>query len=253
VKSPSERFCKNSFDRFIANRLPDSVVSWREVAVKDEPPDFYLIVDGTRYAVEVTKLMQKANVGTKRPLPVKTIRDLLKRFVGEEVESVARDGNYLHGAYSVSFSKPVDDFVSLKRAMQGELLAYIRSTQGLNEAPGKVVYESGRQKCTVRKTNDEESKVTMGGPWISKWEGEVASDVGQLLESSLTEKGYKLRNISGPKVLLLHNKYEFADAETYRSCIPSATTLTSFHTVFLVESNGKGFVLHSQNPKWADR
>lgn len=250
MKSPSERSCRDSFDRFIANRLPDSVISWQEVAKKDEPPDFYLVADGTRYAVEVTQLMQKTNVGTRRPLPVKTVVNILKEFVAKEIESVARDGNYLHGAYLISFPKPVADFAGLKRALQGKLLTYIRSTQWLSEAPDKVIYESGRQRCTIRKTHDRESKVIMGGPWISKWEGEAVSDAGRLLESTLAEKEHKLRNIASPKVLLLHNQYQFADAEMYKSCIPSATSLSSFHTVFLVESNGRGSVLYSQDPKW---
>jgi hypothetical protein len=250
VKSASEEFCKDSFDKFLANLLPDSVMLWHEVEQRDEPPEFYLVVDGTKYAVEVTQLMQKVNVGTKKPLPVGTIRDLLQEFVADEIESVARDNDYLHGAYLVSFSKPIDNFANVKTMIQGELLTYIQSTQGLSNAPRKVVYKSAGQKCEIKKIHDRENKVMMGGPTILKWEGEALADVRQLLDSSLGEKEYKLRNISSPKVLLLHDKYHFADVEAYKSCISSITSLASFHTVFFVESNGKGLVLYSQNPKW---
>jgi hypothetical protein len=40
-KSPSEKFCKNSFDKFLNNRLPNSAISWDCVEQKDEPPDFF--------------------------------------------------------------------------------------------------------------------------------------------------------------------------------------------------------------------
>jgi hypothetical protein len=250
MKSASEEFCKDGFDKFLKNLLPDSVISWDEVAKKDEPPEFYLFIDAKKYAVEVTTLMQKVSVGAKKPLPLGTVRDLLRKFVVDEVESVARDNNYLHGAYLVTFSKPIDSFANPKNIIQGELLTYIRATQNLSNAPGKVIYKCGRQKCEIEKTHDRDNKVVMGGPIISKWEGEILADVDQLLDKSIGLKEYKLKNISCPKVLLLHDKYHYADAETHKACISSIFSLGSFHTVFIVENTSKGSVLHSQNPKW---
>jgi hypothetical protein len=250
-KSASEKFCKNSFDDFLRNLLPDSVISWACVEQKDEPPDFFLFVDGTKYAVEVTILMQKFDVGTKKPLPLGKIRDELEKFVLDEVKSVARDNNCLHGVYLVTFSKPIDSFTNAKTMIQNKLLTYIRATQGSGNAPGELIYKCGRQTCKITKVHDRDNKVIMGGPGDSKWEREVLADAYQLLDKSIEEKELKLRNISGPKVLLLHDQYIFGTVETYKACIPLISSLVSFHTLFIVGNNSKGLVLYSQDPKWA--
>jgi hypothetical protein len=114
MKSESEEFCKHSFDNYLRKIIPSSNLTWDEVKKEDEPPDFYLSVNGTIYAVEVTILMQKVNVGTKNPLPASHIRDLLERFVTDEVEVVARNSGYLQGAYLVEFSKPITNFADVK-------------------------------------------------------------------------------------------------------------------------------------------
>jgi len=185
MKSKSEEFCKDRFDRFLKGLLPNSTISWEEVAPADEPPEFYLSVDGTKYAVEVTILMQKAGVGAREPLPVGTIRDLLRRFVTDEVQSVARQQHYLHGTYLVTFSKPIDNFTNVKTAIQNELLSYIRTTQGLSKAPLEVIHKCGRQKCQIEKIRGGEDRVVMGGPAMFSWEGEAIVVVQQLLERSI--------------------------------------------------------------------
>jgi hypothetical protein len=251
TKSASEEFCKDRFEEFLKNLLPGSIISWNPVEKKDEPPDFYLSVDGIKYAVEVTRLMQKVTVGTKKPLPVGKIRDLLEKFVIDEVESIARDSHYLHGTYLVAFSKPIINFTNVRTTIQENLLTYIRATESLNNAPGELIYECGRQNCKITKVHDRGDKVLMGGPGDSKWQREILADAYQLLDKSIGEKRHRLRNISCPKVLLLHNRDILCDVDSYKACISSISSIVSFHTVFIVENNSKGLVLYSQDPEWA--
>ncbi len=251
IKTASEKFCKNSFDDFLKNLLPDSVISWTCVEKKEEPPDFFLSVDDTKYAVEVTILMQKFDIGTKKPLPLGKIRDELENFVRDEVESVARDNNCLHGVYLVTFSKPIDSFTNAKTMIRNKLLVYIRATEGSGNTPGELVYKCGRQTCKITKVHDGYNKVFMGGPGDSKWKREVLADAYQLLDKRIEQKEHKLRKISCPKVLLLHDQYIFGTVETWRARISSISSLASFHTLFIVGNNSKGSVLYSQDPKWA--
>lgn len=250
MKSDSEEFCKDEFDKYLKNLCSNSLIVWEEVSQKDEPPDYYLFMNGSKHAVEVTMLMEKVNLGTKKPLPVRKVRDLLRNFVADEVESIARDAHYLHGAYLVYYSKPIDNFTNVKKIIQNELLAYISETQGLNSAANKIVYKYGRQKCEITKIHDREDKVVVGGPIISKWEETILAEASQLLFKSIAEKESKLRNISCPKILLLHDKYYFADFSVYKTCMLSIASLVSFHTLFIVEKKGKGLVLHSQDPRF---
>ena len=90
----------------------------------------------------------------------------------------------------------------------------------------------------------------MGGPYISRREYEALVEVKQLLGNRLDEKQYRLRNIAYPKILLLHDKYYFADLEAYKECISTAPSLQSFHTVFIVGSIIEGEVLYSQDLTW---
>ena len=250
MKSESEEFCKSCFDKYLRGLLPDSNVVWEDVEQRCEPPEFYLTVDGAKYAVEVTILILKAGVGTKKALPIGVIRDLLRRFVIDDVETTAKKNHFLRGAYSVTFSKPITNFTHVKGAIQDALLSYICATQGVSKVPPRVVYECGRQKCSIEKVHAEEDKVVMGGPIIPRREDEALAEAQQLLDNRLGEKEHRLREISYPKILLLHNKYHFAEFQTYEKCISMAPSLSSFQAVFLVECNGRGFMLYSKDAAW---
>lgn len=248
MKSESEEFCKDSFDRYLRKVIPASTISWKPVEQKYEPPEFYLSVNDTMYAVEVTILMQKVDAGAKKHLPVSIVRDLLRKFVVDEVEAVAIKNSYLQGFYLVSFFKPITDFANVKGIIQHELLSYIANNQAASKAHPKVVYEHNRQKCVIEKVHSEENKFVMGGPIISRWKNEALSEVKQLLDNRLDEKQHRLRNIAYPKILLLHNKYHFAEFDAYKACVSTASSLDSFHTIFIVESNNEGRILYSQDP-----
>jgi hypothetical protein len=248
MKSESEEFCKVSFDTHLRKIIPTSNLLWTEVAQKAEPPDYYLSVNDKKYAVEVTILIQKMGVGAKNHLPVGIIRDLLDKFVKEEVELVAREGGYLRGAYLVSFSKPITNFSEVKGQMKTQLLSYISETLTVSKASPKVIYKNSKEECKIEKLHSKDDKVVMGGPFILKWEGEVLAEAEQILNERLEEKKYRLRNICLSKILLLHDKYLFANRETYKACISEAPYIHSFHTVFVTGSLVEGEILFSHDP-----
>ena len=188
MKADSEEFCKMRFDTHLRKIIPTSNLLWTDVKQKDEPPDYYLSVDAIQYAVEVTILMQKVSVEAKNHLPVGIIRDLLSKFVKEEVEMVAKNSGYLRGAYLVVFSQPITNFADVKGAIQIELLSYISDTVASRKASRKVIYKNSREGCFIEKLNSEGNKVVMGGPFISKWEGESLAEAKQLLNERLDEK-----------------------------------------------------------------
>jgi len=219
MKSESEEFCKSCFDKYLNELLPDSNFVWKEVEQIHEPPEFYLTVDDVKYAVEVTRLFLKTDVGTKSALPVGIVTDLIRRFVIDDVETIAKNNHFLQGAYLVIFSKPITNFTQVKDLIQDALLSYISATQDVSKTPPRVVYEHGRQKCSIEKIHAEDDKVVMGGPIISRWEDEALIECQQLLDNRLSDKEKRLRKICFPKILLLHNKYHFAELQTKKKCI----------------------------------
>ena len=253
MKSESEEFCKNSFDKCLKKISPSLSLDWNEVEQRAEPPDYYLSVNGITYAVEVTAVVQQVGVGAKRSLPVAVIRDTLERFVDDEVEAVARKGSFLQGAYLVGFSKPITNFASVKSMIQSDLLSYIAATQRAITAPGQVIYKVRREECRIAKIHSEESKVVMGGPSMGKWETEALVEAKQLLDERLGEKQRRLRDVDEPKILLLHNRYHFVDLEDYEALIAEVSSLGTFHTVFIVENGTEGRLLYSQEPTWVNK
>lgn len=245
MKRADEEFCKSEFDAFVKAHFEPAAVVWEEVARRDERPDYYLYLRGVRFAVEVTTLMEKVTVGMMT-LSEATIISSLWDLV-DEVEMIARSGGYLHGRYLVDFSRPIDDLRDVRDQIQSDLLDYIEATQDSSSAPERTVFQQGSQWCRIRKLQDRPDEVEQGGPSFSKWEGEAAEEICRLLEERLIAKNHTLRNIRCPKILLLYDSYRFASPGMYRGCISQLSLLTSFHTVFVVQVNREGFVLHPEN------
>jgi hypothetical protein len=251
MKSKSEQFCKDCLERFIRKIYPSSSIIWENVEQNQEPPDYYLSVDETRFAVEITKLVRKERVGTEKSLPAGIIRDCLKRFVSDEIEGVARENGSLHGSYLVGFSKPITNFATVKNLIQSKLLTFVSDTQLADRASPQVVYKCNRQECQIEKLSNQDDNIIMGGPIISSWEGDAQAEVAQLIDDRLNEKKHRLRNINDPKILLLHNEYQFDNlVGIYKECILAESSLNTFHSVFVVHRSNEVDVLHSREPSW---
>jgi hypothetical protein len=254
MKRADEELCKSQFDSFVKGFLDPAGIIWEKVRQEDEPPDYYLVLENARFAVEVTTLMEKVSVGTSSLLPRGVIRNILKRFVGR-VESIAKDKGYLQGKHLVFFPTPIDNFGDVQDSIQKRLLEYIRRNAGLNAAPREIVFErripqQRPQRCEIQKLNDQRNQVLMGGPVWSKWEGEMVQDMCQLLNDRLDIKASKLKGITEPWLLLLLDRYVFADPGVYEECVSGLAAASSFHTVFIVQNNERAFILHSQNANW---
>ncbi len=248
TKSDVEEFCKSKFDEFVKTRTGYRAVHWEDVAQEDEPPDYYLYSGDVKYAVEVTTLMEKTEVGGKR-LPRITIVASLSQLV-DDVETSARQGNFLRGAYVVNFSRPIKNYRSVREHLFRGFLAYIQATRDVDSAPEQVIYKQCGEKCTITKIHDQQTYVGHIGPSGAKWEGEVAEEICNLLAERINSKHNKLGKLAEPKILLLYDAYLFARVDMYQQCLPKIPSLKSFHTVFVVQHNSDGFILASANGDW---
>jgi hypothetical protein len=254
MKRADEEFCKAQFDTFIKQFFTLSEVTWEEVAQRDEPPDYYLFLGNTRFAVEVTTLMELVSVGASSPLPHFQIHRLLEQFI-DRVEEIAREEGYLQGNYLVSFSTPIDNFADVRDGIRDKLLEYIQSTSGIETSPLEIVFEriipqQRPQQCGIQKLGSKPNRVIGGGPVWVKWEGEAAEDICDLLNESLNTKADKLKGVGEPKILVLLDEYRFADRQMYEDCVHRLSSLAHFHTVFVVQGKNDRFPLHSRNRDW---
>lgn len=214
-QSTSENFCKNILHDFLMKHLPNSTISWVQ---EGDPPDYYLFIDGTQYAVEITIIVETLDVGVKNPLPMGKIQDELKKFI-QEVESVAHHEGYLRGLYHVTFLKPICKFTAVKTIIRDKLITYLRNTQNLSNAPSEIIYESDSQICEIKKVRGENNRILMSGPGDSKFGSQLLANARNLLNERIQTKERKLNKFPYPKVLILHNKDILCTAEIYKSSI----------------------------------
>lgn len=252
MKRIDEEICKAQFDAFVKQFNP-SRITWEEVPKKDERPDYYLCLDNTKFAVEVTILTERFSLGTKSSgLPPSKIVKELEKFV-KKVENEAKAESCLEGNYLVSFSAQNENFAVAKEEIKKKLLEYIRRTRALERAPFERLASQLRpQDCGIQKWGSKPDGIFMLGPIWTKWEDDANQTLGNLLNDRLNVKKDLLerKGIVEPKILLLLNAYGFAERQMYENLVSQLSELSYFHTVFVVLDEQTGFALHSRNREW---
>jgi hypothetical protein len=254
MKRSDEELCKAQFDSFIKQFFSPQRMIWEEIPQQDEPPDYYLLLGDTKFAVEVTTLMELVSVGTLSSLPRFQIVRFFEQFVGK-IEEIAKNEGYLRGYYLVSFSAPIEDFSAVHDKVRDRLLEYIRNTSHVETAPfqclfERVVPQQRPQECGIQKLGSRPVRIVSGAPVWAKWEGEAAEGIYSLLHEILNIKMHKLADIGEPIILLLLDEYRFADRQMFEKCIHRIPSPVHFHTIFIVQGQKGGFPIYSQNRDW---
>ena len=106
MKREDEEFCKSRFSEFLANVLKTKGIEWED-GPRNEPPDYYLTINNTRFAVEVTQFQVTRDtiLGTGRVLE-KTYEAWCRQLV-EEIEGIVISEGVLKGTYVISFDAPI--------------------------------------------------------------------------------------------------------------------------------------------------
>jgi hypothetical protein len=246
MKSSIEELCKSSFDEYLKSILSNQTFSWVEVRPDDEPPDFYLIINNNRFAIEVTTLMENIQVGPL-VLSQQKIIQTLWRFI-RDVESLAKSRELLHGAYTVTFTHAINNFKIVREKIQENILAYLSATYNLTEAKVEDIYRaSGREIVRISKSHNNKNVIYPVGPIVTKWESEASVDIFTILEERITTKAEKLKNRIEPKILLLYDAYGFASPDMYYDCVSKLSAIGSFVMVFIISGFENNFVMYKSD------
>lgn len=240
-KSKIEKFCKKTFQKFLKNNLNIKNINWE---VGNEPPDYYLIINKRKYAVEVTTIMELVSLDNKK-FPILTISSALYDFT-KEIEQLSSEKDYLNGGYIILFKKPISNLKEYKDKIKENAINFIKETKEENKTRIYEIFEKIEEEVSIIKLTNERNFVDIGGPVRLKWHGEAMKEVKKILKERIITKSEKLLEIQMPKILLLLNQHLFLDLKDYKDLDVDVSYKQRFHTIFIVQNDGKGYLLYSQ-------
>lgn len=240
-----EENSKAAFHAFMTPRHPLTDIVWED---GDQPPDYYLSLGSTKYAVEVTSAMEPIGIENKTVSILGTLVTV-RRFL-KEIEQEAIAGGILTGAYSVRF-KPLHDLGKFKRQIKREITDYLRSTQNVPSAVGKTVVGEGHSRWEIAKHHSDRTYLS-GQTADAKFHGEAIRELSTLLDEILTTKSRKLAAVAKPWILLVCNRYPWLEPSDWHESATGLTSIRNFHTVFLMSGDRGNHVLHSRDTDWLE-
>ncbi len=245
----NEELCRRCFDRYLVDRLGLQPISWRE---GEDPPEYYLVVECRKFAVEVTTLVGEIKTGSKSIADIEYVAALRK--LAKRIQAVAIQRGILRGTYGILFNGPFDRLGRISSLIESQALNYIRDTQNLSEAPSCTIFKQGDRTCSIQKIKSSPDKIGYGInalPDWGKWEGDILTEACHVLQKAISQKKEKLEHITLPKILLLLDQYSFAEPHIYKQCIEGLNLLECFHSIFIVKKENEGYFLHTQDRSWS--
>ncbi len=213
-----------------------------------QPPDFFLTVDGQRFAVEVTQVMESLELGGLS-ITSRGAIDALQRAVAE-LRSAAKKVDLLRGFYHIHVCA-IPNLRACLPQIQGRVFHYLTETANRRTAEPERIYDGKRDRhWTIRKLHD------VGGDLVesmsigdASWQAEIREELTQLLASAISIKASKPVNVSCARILLLVDAYHCGEADDWRrTALPASAA--SFHTIARVYHDHACQVLTSMNGGW---
>jgi hypothetical protein len=257
MKRNDEEACRSAFDRFLLERFAPGSIQWEEVEL--DPPDFYLYIEGQRFAVEVTQVMENLQLDP-RSVSSRGATAFLRELV-EKVEDSVREKGSLKSGYVIECSEPLDNYIYLKHKREvlvDRLVKYIQVTQATDSASREVVFQRNTCWIAITKIRSAPTGIRLLETGVKLADG-IPTELCNLVERRVVEKTEKLSDIVLPKILLLYDaygyhSYGFGDSEMRETCVLRLKPeLENFHTVFWLRGEDNGLVLYSKDETWSRR
>lgn len=231
-----EEFCRDEFHGWLKCHLGE-IPDWKP---GDEPPDFWLTLNEVKYAVEVTRIVCQ---------DARTDWASLRRMVKEASEE-ARTAGDLSGTYLVAFEGRVAQLRKVRRSIKERLLQYVRQTASVETQKGEAIEVEGTVLCTIRKLHNKGAALLAAGGVHNKGclVSEAQTELGRLLQDSFTAKSKILGKTNCPTVLILYDLFGLKDKDMFIECVQQIPETKLFHTIYVVEDIGAGYVAHAGQP-----
>lgn len=227
--------------------------------VTDDPPDFWIAIDGDTFAAEVTSVVTDAGYRARGM----ALKDVIKRSMCEGI------GN--RGTYALLTTRQPELPKRNTRewnALVAESLAFIRDTREMTSTDQHPLIGGKNGRLGIQKLGNDGATVGMAGVASIKSEGEVQNELCGLMQRAILtkrgilEKKKVLQQCSGI-MLLLYDAYGYAEVEDAQKSLTKIAGYDWFHSIFWAasftdrvnelspgEPGRQGTFLFSKEPKW---
>lgn len=246
-KRYDEELAKSAFAKFLNTRPEQYKITWETVPQEFEPPDYYVNIEGMRYAVEVTAIIDQIEING-RAYSSLDISSSLRKFI-DELEAMVKNKNMLRGGYAVGLS-PLSNFPDRRGELLMKLLKYIERTQYMVKAEEEVIIKSGYEYVGIQKIDDKESYVGEIISYTPKYKSESLDELSTSLNSTLEDKAKKLSKINVPIILLILDSFNYLRGKDWHNIIRQLNSTLAFHTICRISSKGETAVLKSSEKSW---
>lgn len=238
------------------------VCGHQEVQVEretDDPPDFWIQIDGKKFAVEVTSIVKyQGNLANCKKL---------KQSIQEKVQ----ENSNLNGTYALIIKLNPELPKRTSSDWQGlvdKAVSFIALTKEVSSTEINYLQEDSHGRLGIQKTSDQGMAVGLFGFPGLKWEDKVQKELADLIQDAVTIKRSKLKNKNIPQkcpdaILLLYDADGYGDTEDARKALKKVQYYDWFHSVFWAASftdrtnklfpdnpGRKGLFLYSKEDGW---
>ena len=229
-KIDEELVCADSFVHCLKKSIGHQQVEAQPE--KDDPPDFWFIVDGKKYSAEITSIVKREDYHAH-----------CRRFE-RAVQMTAKGDEIIKGTYSIIINKEPKLPKKTSREWHNlicKVCFFIQNSKTLNHTETEYLYKDAQGKLGIRKIDPVGASVGLLGLMGVKSEGQVQEEMTHLIHSRIRSKTKKLKKKGIPEVcsdiiLIFYDAYGFGDIEDARQVLLRVDGYDWFHSVFWVAS-----------------
>jgi len=211
----------------------------------DDPPDFWLHIDGKRFAAEITSIVTEQGYLAHC------------RRLEQSIQGKAQETGDLNGTYALIIernpklpTRTSSDWLGLINIA----VSVIAATKKASSTEISYLQQDSHGRLGIQKTSVEGTAVGLCGFPRFKWEGEVQEELAGLIQDAVLSKRSKLEKKGVPQqcpdsILLLYDAYGYGDAEDARIALRKVQGYDWFHSVFWAASfTDRTNELYPENP-----
>jgi hypothetical protein len=194
----------------------------------DDPPDFWVTIDGEEFAVEVASIVKGQEYHA-------TCRKL-----AEAIGKASKERGVLKGTYALAVMRhpTLPKRTSPKwRGLVSQANSFIGANRGAESTREARLLEDADGHLGITKLSSQGATVELLGPTDGKWEDKIQDEIHELMQEAVANKRRKLEKKGVPSqcpriMLLLYDAYGYGDTDDAQRALLRVHGYEWFHSVF---------------------